>query len=100
LHMIQEMQANLVTGVPIPKGVQPEGDKLVRMEAQAARFESGQIHLPKEAPWLDEFLRELLAFPASRHDDQIDSVSLFLNWSERRHRLQARSICGPIIVYG
>ncbi len=47
LHMVQELQANPEAGVPIPKGIQPEGDKLVRMEAQAARFESGQIHPPE-----------------------------------------------------
>ena len=54
------------------------------MEAQCARFEAGQVYLPKEASWLAEFLRELLAFPHSRHDDQIDSVSQFLQWAETR----------------
>ena len=100
LHMVQELQANPEAGVPTPKGIQPEGDKLVRMEAQAARFESGQIHLPKEAPWLGEFLHELLAFPGSRYDHQIDSVSQFLNWTENRQRFRARAIHGPIIVFG
>ena len=36
--------------------------------------------LPREAPWLDTFLSEILAFPGSRHDDQVDSLSQFLNW--------------------
>ena len=47
-----------------------------------ARFEAGQVFLPKEAPWLSEFLHELLAFPNARHDDQIDSVSQFLKRAE------------------
>ena len=50
LHLIQDFRANPVSGVPIPIGIKPEGDKLVRMEAQSARFEAGQVHLPKEAP--------------------------------------------------
>ena len=71
-----------MSGVPMPIGIKPEGDKLVRMEAQSARFEAGQVHLPKEASWLAAFLHEMLAFPMARHDDQIDSVSQFLNWAE------------------
>ena len=82
LHLIQELRANPVPGVPLPIGIKPIGDKLVRMEAQCARFEAGQVFLPKEAPWLSEFLHEILAFPNARHDDQIDSVSQFLKWAE------------------
>ena len=29
----------------------------------------------KDAPWLAEWLDELLAFPNGRHDDQVDSTS-------------------------
>jgi predicted phage terminase large subunit-like protein len=82
LHLIQDFIANPVAGVPMPIGIKPEGDKMVRMEAQSARFEAGQVHLPREAPWLSLFLHEMLAFPMARHDDQIDSVSQFLNWAE------------------
>jgi predicted phage terminase large subunit-like protein len=82
LFLIQNFIANPAPGVPIPIGIKPEGDKLVRMEAQSVRFEAGQVHLPKEAPWLSTFLQEMLAFPMARHDDQIDSVSQFLNWAE------------------
>ncbi len=59
LHLIQELRANPVSGVPVPIGIKPIGDKLVRMEAQCARFEAGQVFLPKEAPWLSEFLHEI-----------------------------------------
>jgi len=100
LHLIQEFRANPAQFVPVPIGIHPEGDKIIRMEAQSARFEAGQVHLPKEAPWLDELLRELLAFPNARHDDQIDSVSQFLNWIERRGNFPTVATFGPIIVYG
>ncbi|SRR6266851_2390435 len=82
LHLIQELRANPVSGVPLPIGIKPAGDKLMRMEAHCARFEAGQVHLPKEAPWLSDLLHEMLAFPRSRHDDQIDSISQFLGWAE------------------
>ena len=53
------------------------------MAAQSAKIEAGQVHLPKDAPWLGEFLSELLAFPSGRHDDQVDSVSQLLCWWQK-----------------
>ena len=82
LHLVQELIWNPQPGVPFPVGIRPEGDKLVRMEAQCARFEASQVYLPKQAPWLASLLHELLAFPKSQHDDQIDSISQFLKFAE------------------
>ena len=62
--------------MPAPIGIQPEGDKLSRTEAQLTDFESGRVILPRHAPWLGEFLNELLAFPNSRHDDQAATFKL------------------------
>jgi predicted phage terminase large subunit-like protein len=56
-------------------------DKRTRLEAQTPRLESGRYKLPREAPWLEAFRRELLAFPNGRYDDQVDSLVLFLEWS-------------------
>jgi predicted phage terminase large subunit-like protein len=101
LHLIQELKADPQSGVPVPIGIKPEGDKLVRMEAQSARFEAEQVHLPKDAQWLGEFLHEILAFPNARHDDQIDSVSQFLNWAEAEHLFRPTvSTFGPKIIHG
>lgn len=57
----------------------PRHDKTARFLAQSARFESGQVHAPAEAPWLAEWLSELLAFPNGVHDDQVDSTSQALH---------------------
>jgi len=62
----------------------PRYDKEARLLAQSARFEAGQVHLPEEAPWLGDYLAELLAFPNARHDDQVDSTSQALNWLTAR----------------
>ena len=83
LHLIQEFRTNPEVGVPTPTGIRPENSKADRMAAQSARFEAGQVYLPEQAPWLGEYLHEILAFPASRYDDQIDSTSQFLTWAER-----------------
>jgi hypothetical protein len=52
--------------------------------------------LPAEPPWRNEFLLELLAFPNSKHDDQVDSVSQFLGWAALR--LWDHQIAAPIQV--
>jgi predicted phage terminase large subunit-like protein len=98
LHLVQEFRINPAPQVPVPIGITPEGEKSVRMQGQSARFEAGQVFLPRTAPWLSEFLRELLAFPAGRHDDQVDSVSQFLNWAER-NQTAVRGAIGGIMCF-
>ena len=44
----------------------------MRLHAQTATIENGFVWLPREAPWLAEYLRELTLFPAGRHDDQVE----------------------------
>ena len=62
----------------------PQYDKEARLLAQAPKFEAGQVLLPRDAPWLADYIAELLAFPNGRHDDQVDSTSQALNWLSRR----------------
>jgi predicted phage terminase large subunit-like protein len=62
----------------------PRFDKVARIEAQSARFEAGDVLLPRSAPWLEAYLAELLAFPNGRHDDQVDSTSQALRFLTRR----------------
>jgi predicted phage terminase large subunit-like protein len=61
--------------------IPPKDDKEVRFLAACAPVEEGKVLLPRNAPWLAEFRRELQGFPRGRHDDQVDSFSQFLNWS-------------------
>jgi predicted phage terminase large subunit-like protein len=72
-----------------PIAIRPERDKLVRLEAQSAVIEAGYVLLPERASWLDDFRDEMLAFPYGRHDDQVDSVSQFLAWAERRQGMRS-----------
>jgi phage terminase large subunit-like protein len=71
------------------------------MVAQSAKVEAGHVYLPREADWLDTFLLELLAFPNGRYDDQVDSVSQFLNWSVTRLTFDLTIIgMGPQVFVG
>jgi hypothetical protein len=66
------------------------------MSAQSAKLESGQCLLPANAVWLEDFKAELLAFPAGRHDDQVDVLSQFLGWADSRPRIT--SWPKPIVI--
>jgi phage terminase large subunit-like protein len=39
------------------------------------------VFIPQQAPWLDDYLHEIEAFPDNRmHDDQVDSTTQALEW--------------------
>jgi predicted phage terminase large subunit-like protein len=82
--LIDDLRSQDAPGVPQPIAIDPESDKVTRMATQAAKIEAGQVFLPSSAAWLDEFKSELLQFPHGRHDDQVDSLSQFLNWIKKR----------------
>lgn len=54
-------------------------DKETRFTGCFGEIEEGNILLPTAAPWLDDFCKELRAFPLGRNDDQVDSLSQFVN---------------------
>ena len=81
--LIQQLKSE---GSLYPIAFNPEGDKIMRMHAQSSKIQAGQVLLPREAPWLDTFLNEILAFPGSSHDDQVDSLSQFLKWANDQDR--------------
>jgi predicted phage terminase large subunit-like protein len=84
MTLLQDLQRDTPPGMNRPIGLKPEGGKAERMAAQTAKIEAGQVHLRRDAEWLDGFLLELLAFPHGRHDDQVDSVSQLLNYTAKR----------------
>lgn len=71
LSLIQDLRRDNIHAI----GIDPDSDKIMRMAAQTAPIEAGAVHLPTHAPWLDEFKKEVLSFPKSRHNDQIDALS-------------------------
>ena len=84
MNLLQDLWSDMPSGMTRPIGIKPEGSKMDRMAAQSAKIEAGHVLLPEDAPWLADFLNELLSFPRGRHDDQVDSVSQFLYWFQQR----------------
>ncbi|GCB06386.1 phage terminase large subunit [Ralstonia sp. SET104] len=76
IQLIQELAAYGLTVKPW----KPKGDKVVRFAAITGLFETGRVRIPRDAPWLDEFIYELTIFPNGRYDDQADSVAQALGW--------------------
>ena len=89
MSLIQELEREGIRAVE----VKPEGDKIMRMNAHTARIEAGYVHIPRRASWLDEFRKEIMAFPAGKYDDQVDALSQA--WIERFLHRQDMS-WGPI----
>ena len=83
ISLIQQLRAETRDGSRYI-GVKARLDKMTRLEAQTARLETGRYRIPREAPWLPEFRRELLAFPNGKYDDQVDSLVQFVEWSAGR----------------
>jgi predicted phage terminase large subunit-like protein len=59
-------------GVPIAE-LQADADKLTRALPYAGLVRQHRVWLPREAPWLDEWLDEHADFPNTAHDDQVDT---------------------------
>lgn len=93
-QLIQEL---VKEGLHAVTRCQPWGDKIMRLYAQTATVENGFVHVPKEAPWLPEYLHELTTFPNCKHDDQADLTAQALGWLNTRIQQQI-SFAPPIIV--
>jgi predicted phage terminase large subunit-like protein len=68
----------------LPMRWNARGSKEERLIAQTGQMEARRIVLPREAPWLDEYCRELLAAPNGRYWDQVDSTTQFLEFALSR----------------
>lgn len=52
------------------------GDKAVRAQSIRGRMAMQGLHVPRNAPWLADFVSELMSFPVGVHDDQVDAMGL------------------------
>ena len=69
-------------GVPGIQAIKPEGSKEDRIAAQSTLIENGRVFIPQSAPWIEEFKREVNAFPRGAHDDQLDALAQLLKREE------------------
>lgn len=54
--------------------VEPQGGKVARANAVSPYFEAGNVILP-EAPWVEDYIKELTDFPMGANDDRVDTTS-------------------------
>jgi len=79
ISLVQELQVEGISGIEAYKPA-PGQDKFMRFYAQSVKFASGKVHLPRQAPWLEEYIREVTGFPGVKHDDQVDSTTQALDY--------------------
>jgi len=85
-HEIRQMEQRLF----VLHWSTPKEDKATRFMGETSEIEAGRVFLPTSADWLKEFQRELLNFPNGLHDDQVDSLTLFLRWDSAKYRYRHR----------
>jgi predicted phage terminase large subunit-like protein len=66
MQLIQELNRE---GLRQVRACKPEKDKVTRLHAQTPTIEGGFVYIPKDAPWLAEYLHELTTFPGAKYDD-------------------------------
>lgn len=86
-QLLQEAQEMNFPVVPI----EPEADKITRMELQLGVIESGLISLPDplkfDYGWIHDLDVELSQFPDCVTWDQIDAMSQFVKWVRSQDRV-------------
>lgn len=73
------LESDLQDEIPGLILVDPRGDKIQRLERVIPLFRAGNVHVPR-TPWLNDYKRELTAFPDGENDDQVDCTSMALGW--------------------
>jgi len=76
ISLIQDLQnSTMLPIVPVKADI----SKTARAHQSTGQYESGNIYHRRNAPWLNDYERELLAFPNGTHDDQVDMTTQFIN---------------------
>ena len=80
-HAVYQMLSRKVPGLI---GFKPEKSKESRASAIIPMVEAGNIYLPASASWLDGFINEFSLFPGSKNDDQVDALTMAVNYMSQR----------------
>jgi predicted phage terminase large subunit-like protein len=69
------------------RGIVPRGSKSERFRPHFKTLKAGHVHLPTSADWATGWVEEIRAFPEGEYDDQVDALSMFLDFMATRPRL-------------
>jgi predicted phage terminase large subunit-like protein len=61
------------------RGIKPQGSKTERAAPLAAQMEAGNLHF-LNAAWNQDYMDEMVLFPAGEHDDRVDATSGAFNF--------------------
>ncbi len=75
-------------GLPV-KELRADKDKVARAYPLSAKMEAGKIYFPRQKVWYANLERELLQFPASEHDDQVDALAYIVTQVANRKEYRA-----------
>lgn len=79
--LIQELKSNTKLSI-LPISV--DSDKLTRAYAVTPMIEAGNVYLPEESTWVQDFIDECAVFPNGVNDDSVDSLTQALNHFRRK----------------
>ena len=74
--IVQTLQKE--TGLNVREDKPPSKDKVARVQDISASLESGRVSLLR-GKWNEEFLQQLVKFPAAKHDDMVDCLVMAIN---------------------
>ena len=80
-------------------GIKPHLDKETRLVSETAMIEAGYVSIPTEASWVAAFQHELVMFPNGKYDDQVDSLSQYLEYQRVRAKKGGKLTIVPIRSY-
>jgi predicted phage terminase large subunit-like protein len=83
ISLWQEFRASGELRPTMWRVTQSKAERLIGVTGQ---LEAGLCVLPTDAPWLEAFRHELRSFPRGRNDDQVDSLTQFLEYQLRWSR--------------
>ena len=76
---LQDMLHTEIGGIIL---IPPNRSKETRAAAVTPYFQTGNVWI-KNAPWTNEFISEMVNFPGSRYDDQVDAASQAIEYMQR-----------------
>ena len=79
--LIAQAEARLRYNV---RGVIPTEPKFERFRRHFKSIRLRRIHLPESADWGPDWIEEIVAFPNGDHDDQVDALSMYLDYMATR----------------
>lgn len=71
---IEDLLSRHISGIVL---VEPQGDKIARVNAVSPQLEAGNVLFPMTSrePWVESLIDELVTFPNAAHDDRVDAMS-------------------------